>query len=116
MGLFDFLRRTPQDPSRLPGAIRADRAVELVRDGAVLVDVREDHEWRAGHARAALHIPLGRLATSTGRIPQGRPIVVVCAHGNRSRVGAARLRAQGLNATSLKGGMAAWHNAGGALV
>lgn len=115
MGFFDLFRRT-QDPNRLPGAIAAHRAVELVQEGAVLVDVRENHEWKAGHARGAVHIPLGRLATSTSRIPTGRPVVVVCASGNRSRAGAATLRDQGFNATSLKGGMHAWQNAGGALV
>ncbi len=33
----------------------------LPQDGAVLVDVREPHEWRAGHAPQARHIPLQPL-------------------------------------------------------
>lgn len=115
MGLFDFLKRTPLDPTNLPAAVKAEEAVALVTDGAVLVDVRENHEWKAGHAREAIHIPLARLASSTNRF-KGRPVVVVCASGSRSRHGASELRAQGINATSLKGGMRAWQSAGGSQV
>lgn len=113
MGLFSFLR--PAADGALPAAIHADRALELVREGASLVDVREKHEWKAGHAREAIHIPLGALQTSTGRIPKGRPVVVVCASGARSRQAAQLLRTVGLEATSLKGGMRAWQGAGGSV-
>lgn len=113
MGFLDFLRREPGDV--LPGAVGVDRALELVRDGAILVDVRENHEWKAGHAREAIHVPLARIATSTGRLDKGRPVVVVCARGNRSRRGAGQLRSKGINATSLKGGMNAWRAAGGSI-
>lgn len=112
MGIFDLLRR---DADTLPRAIRADRALELVKDGAILVDVRESHEWKAGHARQAIHIPLARIGTSAGRLDKGRPVVVVCAHGNRSRQAAGQLRSRGIDATSLKGGMRAWQAAGGSL-
>lgn len=115
MGLFDMFRRKPMDPTQLPAAVRVEDAVALVRDGALLVDVRENHEWKAGHAREAIHIPLGKITNSTGRLSKGRPVVVVCASGNRSRQGAKLLRSQGINATSLKGGMHAWRNAGGSL-
>lgn len=112
MGIFDFLRR---DGDGLPRAIRAERARELVQDGAILVDVRENHEWKAGHAREAIHIPLARVASSAGRLDRGRPVVVVCASGSRSRQAVGQLRSRGIEATSLKGGMRAWQAAGGSL-
>ena len=33
-------------------------ASDELANGAVLVDVREDDEWRAGHSALAIHIPL----------------------------------------------------------
>lgn len=104
-----LLRR---DPDALPRSVPVARAVELLDAGAVLVDVRERDEWRAGHARRARHIPLGRLDAEARRLPKGAPVVVMCASGMRSRGGAARLRAAGYRATSLSGGLAAWRAAG----
>ena len=42
----------------------------LLAEGAVLLDIREPYEWEAGHAPAALHIPMGEL-TLPG-LPEGR--------------------------------------------
>jgi rhodanese-related sulfurtransferase len=107
-----ILRR---DPSALPRSVRADRAMALLADGALLVDVREKEEWRSGHAPRARHIPLARLSAETRRLPQDTPVVVMCASGMRSRGAAAQLRAAGYRATSLSGGLAAWRAAGGSV-
>lgn len=102
----------PSDGSLRP-TIKAARAVELVTGGATLVDVRESTEWRAGHAPGAVHIPLGQITRGARRLQKGRPVVVVCASGMRSRSGAQQLRDLGYQATSVSGGMAAWRRAGG---
>lgn len=104
-----------KDPNALPKRVNGTRAVELVKEGATLIDVRETHEWKMGHARSAVHIPLGALSERTSRIPKGKPVVVVCATGSRSNQGAAALRAAGFEATSLSGGMYAWQTAGGTM-
>lgn len=112
--LLSFLRRRSSDgPSGLPRTVDARTALALVADGATLVDVRERAEWRTGHAPTALHVPLGELERAAGRIPAGKPVVVMCASGMRSRSGAAALRAAGHDAASLSGGIAAWTAAGG---
>ena len=54
----------------------------------VLVDVREPEEWVTGRIPGAIHIPLNDLPTRLAEIPQDRPVVVVCAHGQRSLYGA----------------------------
>ncbi len=105
-----LLRR---DPDALPHTVRVDRALALLEEGAVLVDVRETAEWKSGHAPRAKHIPLGRLGNEARRLPKDSPIVVVCASGSRSRSGAAQLRSVGYQATSLSGGMNAWRASGG---
>ena len=95
--------------------VRAERALELVRDGATLIDVRTRAEWRTGHAPQAVHAPLDDLNRALRRLPPGATVVVMCATGMRSRSAAAHLRAEGFVATSLSGGIGAWRSAGGAV-
>ncbi|MGW3507588.1 rhodanese-like domain-containing protein [Streptomyces sp. NPDC000994] len=82
--------------------------------GAVLLDVREAREWRAGHAPGALHLPLSALASGAGVPPEarGRLLVVVCRSGNRSRQAAELLSARGADAVDVIGGMRDWVRAG----
>lgn len=74
---------------------------------AVLVDVRETREWRAGHAPGAVHLPLSGIVAGAG-LPSGaqaRPLVVICRTGNRSRQAAELLAARGAEAVDVIGGM-----------
>ncbi|MFE2327476.1 rhodanese-like domain-containing protein [Streptomyces sp. NPDC059385] len=105
---MSLLRR---DTARLtPGQARVRTA-----DGdAVLLDVREQAEWNAGHAPGAVHLPLSRLAGGAG-LPasaQGRPLVVICRSGHRSRQAVGLLAGHGAEAVDVKGGMSAWASAG----
>jgi rhodanese-related sulfurtransferase len=112
--LTSSLRRSAGD-GRLGSSVSAHRAVELVREGATMLDVRERSEWTTGHAPQALHVPLGDIAKAPRRLPQDRPVVVVCASGMRSRTAAKHLRNHGFDAASISGGMAAWRSAGGSV-
>ncbi|MGH9103419.1 MAG: rhodanese-like domain-containing protein [Acidimicrobiales bacterium] len=87
-------------------------AVELLQGGAVLVDVREDDEWVAGHAPQARHVPVSEIASAHSSLPQDRVVICVCHLGGRSARAVAELRACGLDARNLEGGMAAWASAG----
>jgi len=102
----------PADGS-LGSKIKAERALELVRGGATLLDVRENSEWKSGHAPGAVHVALGDIDKAPRRLRQGRPVVVMCASGMRSRTAAKHLRGLGWDAASLSGGMMAWQRAGG---
>ena len=102
----------PADGS-LGSKIKAERALEVVRGGATLLDVRESSEWKSGHAPGAIHIPLGDIDKAPRRLRQGRPVVVMCASGMRSRTAAKHLRSLGWDAASLSGGIGAWQRAGG---
>lgn len=117
---FSRFHRTEVDAEgnplvKVPHTISATRALEMVADGATLVDVRESNEWRSGHAPRAVHIPLAQVASQTRRIPAHLPVVVMCASGSRSAVAARQLRSAGYRATSLSGGITAWQAAGGAV-
>jgi rhodanese-related sulfurtransferase len=88
------------------------QAAELVEGGAVLVDVREPHEWQAGHAPGARHIPLADLERRARELPAGRPLLTVCRSGARSSRAAALLGGQGREVSNVAGGMHAWARAG----
>ncbi|MCP9210442.1 rhodanese-like domain-containing protein [Streptomyces sp. NEAU-Y11] len=81
---------------------------------AVLLDVRETPEWRAGHAPGALHLPLTRLLAGAAlpETAQGRPVVAICRSGHRSQRAATLLDARGVDAVDVTGGMNAWAAAG----
>ncbi|MFI0779421.1 rhodanese-like domain-containing protein [Streptomyces sp. NPDC021212] len=84
------------------------------RPDAVLLDVREKPEWTAGHAPAAVHVPLTKLVAG-GTLPaeaEGRPLVVICRSGHRSQQAAKILAERGVQAVDVEGGMNAWAAAG----
>ncbi len=101
------------DDGRVKPTVNAAHAIELVRDGATMLDVRETAEWKTGHAPGAVHIALGNIDQAPKRLHKGRTVVVVCASGMRSRTATKHLRNLGFDATSVSGGMAAWQRAGG---
>jgi rhodanese-related sulfurtransferase len=47
-----------------------------------IVDVREPHEYAAGHIPGAINLPLSRF--SPAQLPSGKPVVLVCQAGGRS--------------------------------
>ena len=99
--------------SRVPD-VSVTEVEELLRRGACLLDVREGFEWDAGHAAAAVHLPMGELALD--RLPEGRPLLVICHIGGRSAVAAQALMQAGVQAANVSGGMEAWARAGLAVV
>lgn len=108
MGILSVFAKVP--------TIKGAAARELVSNGAVLLDVRENTEWNAGHAPEAAHLPLGRITEASKKVRNGKQVVVVCRSGNRSRSGAKTLISMGYDAVSLSGGMRAWAAAGGKVV
>jgi len=94
------------------GKVSAAQAAALADSGAVLLDVREPHEWQAGHAPRARHIPLSQLPRRAGEVPRGRAVVTVCRSGARSARVATMLAREGREVSNLSGGMHAWARAG----
>jgi len=92
----------------------ADAQRRAAAGEAVLLDVREADEYRAGHAPGALWRTLGAVAAGSGLPAEvgGRPLLVICRSGNRSRKAAAILAERGVVAWNVTGGMRAWADAG----
>jgi rhodanese-related sulfurtransferase len=88
-------------------------------DGLLVLDVREDDEWRAGHVEGSVHVPLMELGaryTDLPELSEADQTLVVCRVGNRSAYAAAFLIQQGIDAVNLEGGLAAWEASGRSLV
>ncbi len=102
--------------ARLSGVEQADtlKATRLFNDDALVLDVREDKEYAAGHIPKAKHIPLGQLS---GRIQElekfkGKPILVTCRSGHRSARACGMLKKAGFETVyNQAGGILAWERA-----
>ena len=92
--------------------IDPEESRHLVADGALLLDVREDDEWEAGHAPEAVHLAMGLVAERIEEIPTDRTIVCMCRVGGRSGAVAATLAGAGYDVRNVAGGMQAWEAAG----
>lgn len=104
MGLFDIFKKKFE-------SVNPERAKALQDEGAVLIDVRESHEYKNFHAPGAKLISLGVLERRLKEIPIERPILVVCQSGMRSSQAAGILSKNGYQVTNVSGGMAAWQRA-----
>lgn len=97
-----------------------DLNVKAYRDGFsqdtphTLLDVRTREEFRMGHLPGAINIPLDQLARRSKELPADKPVVVVCATGNRSVSGSRiiAMAARYPKVYNLQGGTMAWARGG----
>jgi rhodanese-related sulfurtransferase len=91
----------------LPPAEVADR----VKQGAVLIDVREPAEFDAEHIEGAQLFPLSSF--DPNRLPKDVPLIFNCGIGKRSAMAVARAQQAGYaHDAHLMGGLQAWKAAG----
>ena len=119
-----FCGLTPEPGVDLAGGLAGPDVIEASAEGVArlleaeappfLLDVREPWEWAVGSlaTHGARLIPLDELGERLGEIPAGRPIVVYCRTGQRSRAAARRLMEAGhVDVRSMSGGLVAWTGA-----
>jgi molybdopterin/thiamine biosynthesis adenylyltransferase/rhodanese-related sulfurtransferase len=102
------------DDRKVLREIEVARARELLTgaDPPVLVDIRERNEWQTGWIAGAVQVPMSELGDQLEPYRE-HPLVVYCAHGNRSRHVADALSGLGYaDVVSLAGGIVAWEQAG----
>ncbi|MHA3021871.1 rhodanese-like domain-containing protein [Mycobacterium sp. BMJ-28] len=107
MSIRHFLRRPP--------SVTAAQAVRLVAEGALVLDVRRDFEWRRVHIPDAVHMPLEALPERCAELPDDRLIIAFCTGGLRSAGAANLLVENGFEAVNMSGGLVQWRSAGGQL-
>lgn len=91
--------------------ITIDETLERMKDGVTLVDVREDNEWEAGHAKGAVHMGRGVIERDiVWTYPdKDKELILYCGGGYRSALAADNLQKMGYtNVFSMIGGWTAW--------
>jgi rhodanese-related sulfurtransferase len=109
-----FLKITDDAKSRVR-EVDVEQTLERMKEGARLIDVREDNEWEKGRAVGALHLGRGIIERDIEReIPDhDAEIILYCGGGYRSALAADSLQRMGYtNTYSLAGGWSAWKQAG----
>jgi rhodanese-related sulfurtransferase len=93
--------------------ISVQEADEMMNDGAAVIDVREPHEYTAGHVPGAALIPVNSVYARREELPKDKDLIFVCAVGQRSALAAEMAAAAGLTRLfNLEGGTDAWIKAG----
>lgn len=108
-------------PSGAPSAVAQPGSVDVAGlktafdAGAVVIDVRTDDEYNAGHVPGARHIPLNDLPSRLDEIDslKGKDVYLICASGGRSARASTLLASEGFSRPiNVEGGTNAWREAG----
>jgi len=109
----EFLEIAEDARSRVK-EISVEETLEKVKEGANLIDVREDNEWDEGHAPGATHLGRGVIERDiVGKFPdKSAELILYCGGGYRSALAADNLQKMGYrNVLSMAGGWTAWKDA-----
>jgi rhodanese-related sulfurtransferase len=92
-------------------SISAHQLTQLVnRENALVLDVRENAEFKEGHIIDAVHIPFAKLKERLSELDKykDKPLIVVDKMGQHSGAAGKQLREAGFNVSRLDGGMTEW--------
>lgn len=110
-----FLKLVEDAKSRVREVSVDEARRKLASGKAKLIDVREDSEWEAGHARGAQHLGKGVIERDIEQsVPdRGSELILYCGGGFRSALASDNLQRMGYtNVLSMAGGWRAWEAAG----
>ena len=102
-----FLRLANEAKARITEVEPLDLP-QLIKEGTVLLDVREKEEFERSHLPGAVHLSRGVLEMKIEELlpDKSAPIVCYCAAGNRGSLAADTLQTMGYsNVVSIKGGL-----------
>jgi rhodanese-related sulfurtransferase len=91
--------------------VSIDETQQRMKEGANLIDVREDNEWEAGHIKNAIHLGRGIIERDIiQKFPdKNTELILYCGGGFRSALSALNLQKMGYsNVASMAGGWRAW--------
>ncbi len=104
-------------PSDYHAVFQIDALKAAVKqEQALLIDVREPREYRAGHIPGARNIPLRALPAQRDQLPRDRPLILYCSTGYRTALGVTALHLWGYeNARGFPPSFRGWQSAGEAV-
>ncbi len=77
------------------GSSPAPDYAALMQQGAQIIDVRTAIEFRSGHIRGAVNIPLDSLQRNLSKLKKDKPVITCCASGMRSASAKSILKSNG---------------------
>ena len=80
---------------------------QLIKDGAVIVDVRSKAEFATGHVKGSINIPLEQIGSSVENLKSYNHVITCCRSGNRSGMAKRTLESKGFKNVSNGG---SWQN------
>jgi rhodanese-related sulfurtransferase len=83
---------------------------ELVKQGAVILDVRNKGEYQGGHIKGSINISVGSLGNNLNKLKKDKPIIICCASGMRSASAKSILKSKGFTEVHNGGGWMSLQN------
>jgi phage shock protein E len=80
---------------------------QLLKEGAIIVDVRSKGEFASGHVKGSINIPLEQIGANAENLKKHPHVIVCCRSGNRSGMAKRTLNAKGLKNVTNGG---SWQN------
>ena len=72
---------------------------KLIKEGAIIIDVRSKSEFDSGHIKQSKNIPLEKFTTEIPKLKKlNKPIITVCRSGNRNSIAKSQLTSKGIEA------------------
>ena len=68
---------------------------ELIKQGAIVLDVRSKGEYQGGHIKGSINIPVDVLSSNMGKLKKDKTIITCCASGMRSASAKSILQSNG---------------------
>lgn len=83
---------------------------DLIKQGAIILDVRSKGEFQSGHIKGSVNIPVDTLKNNLSNLKKDKPIITCCASGMRSASAKSILKSNGYNEVYNGGGWRSLQN------
>ena len=77
---------------------------QLLKEGAVILDVRTKSEYQQGHIKGSINVPLNNLSNHYSKLKKDKAIITCCASGMRSAQAKSILKSNGFSEVHNGGG------------
>ena len=83
---------------------------QLVKEGAIILDVRSKGEYQGGHIKGSINISVDTLSNNLSKLKKDKPIITCCASGMRSASAKNILKSNGYTEVYNGGGWSSLQN------